>query len=341
MASFGETKAVTMERWIAPMELSANLRVGTQDFLDSNTDLPEWIAFLLWTGWWMRSNARSDVRLHLAVLLPARSCCAAIAAFGACIAAAQEDLGGLNFSEFMALSDGTRVSMHESNRRFQGVLGPCDQFNGQPGRKINLATSVRNWREGAIWIFEHNLSDHQISTDQDKNPSVQRQKGLARVEGFYSTLNPRFKNGWCFSANREILIVTSKAAWWREINGVSGQIDAKGSTRIEPLADLVVASKDPHGFPGKTLLASSSGVMSNSSGARIVILDGPDSIRTSEDVNADAVLMFLEHSECDEYVVHEIASMADAREDHAVPAGLPEVLPAGVEASAFGWTKQP
>ena len=331
---------MTMNRWVSPIGLRANLRIGTSAFLSAHNDLPDWIAFLLWAGWWMRSNARPEARLHLVTLLPARSCCATITALGACLASTQEELDGLDFRDFMALPDGAHVSLRDQGKIFQGALGPCDRYEGQSGRKVALDTGLKRWKGSLIWVFEHNLSKYQVSTDQRKNLSPQRQAAFERVERFYRTVDPRAKTGWCLSACREVLIVTSKAAWQREIENVSGQIDDNETPLVVPLADLVVATEEQQGFPGKTLLASPSGVMSNTSGVRVAILDGPDSIRAAENVNADAVLILIEHSECDENALHEIASMTDVREDDAVPEGLPDRFPAGIEVSVFGWRKQ-
>lgn len=329
-----------MNPWVEPIALRANLRIGTPAFLSARDGLPEWIAFLLWAGWWMHWNARPEARLHLVALLPARSCCAAIAALGACLASTQEESDGLDFRDFMALPDGAHVSLRHQGRIFQGTLGRCDRYHDQSGRTVALDTELKKWKGLVIWVFEHNLGEYQVSTDQRKNLSPQRQVALERVEQVYRTLDPRARTGWCLSPRREVLIVTSKAAWWREIEGVSAQIDDDETPLVVPLADLVVATEEQQGFPGKTLLASPSGVMSNTSGVRVAILDGPDSIRTAEDVNADAVLMLIEHSEFDENAIHEIASMTDVREDDAVPVGLPDRFPAGVDVSVFGWRRQ-
>ena len=329
-----------MNRWVAPIGLRANLRIGTSAFLSAHDDLPEWIEFLLWAGWWIRSNARPEARLHLVALLPARSCCATIAALGVCLASTQDELDGLEFLDFMALPDGTHVSLRHLGRIFQGVLGPCDQYHGESGRKVALDTALKRWKGLAIWIFEGNLSKYQVSTDQRKILSPQRQAAIERVERFYRTLNPRAKTGWCLSARREVLIVTSKAAWRREIENLSAQTNDDVTPLVVPLADLVMVTEEKEGFPGKTLLTSPSGVMSNTSGIRVAILDGPDPIRTAEDVNADAVLILIERSECDENTIHEIASMAAVREDDAIPEGLPDRFPAGVDISVFGWRKR-
>ena len=331
---------MAINQWIAPIELRANLRIGTSAFLSTHDNLPDWIAFLLWAGWWMRSNARPEVRLHLVVLLPARSCCAAIAALGACLALAREEVGGLTFQEFTALSDGTRVSLRYQGKIFEGVLGSCGQIGDQPFRRVALDANPKKLKDSEFLVLESNLSTYQVSTDQRKNLSPQRHAALERVERFYRLLNFRAKPGWCLSPRRDVLIVTSKAAWRREIENVSGQIDDGDTPLAVPLADLVVATEEQQGFPGKTLLASPSGVTSGTAGIRIAILDGPDSIRAAEAVNADAVLILIERSECDETTVHEIASMADARDDDVIPACLPDKFPAGVEVSVFGWHKQ-
>lgn len=288
----------------------------------------------------MRSNARPDVRLHLVALLPARSCCAAIAALGACLASVREETNGLGFQDLMALPDGTHVSLRYQGRILQGILGSCDRYGSQSFRKIALDTNLQRLKRSAIGIFEHNLSHYQVTTDQRKNLSLQRQATLDGVERFYRAIDSRARIGWCLSAHREILIVTSKAAWRREIDHVSAHIDEDETPFVLPLVDLMVATEEPHGFPGKTLLASSSGVVSDAPSVRVAILDGPDSIRAAQDVSADAVLMLIEHSECDENTIHEIASMTDVREDDAVPVGLPDRFPVGVEVSVFGWRKQ-
>ena len=288
----------------------------------------------------MRSNARPEARLHLVALLPARSCCAAITALGACLGSIHEDVDGLTFQEFATLPDETRVSLRDQGRIFEGILGPCGWIGDQRFREVALDTNLRKWKDSKILILESNLNKYQVSTDQRKNLSPQRQAILERAEQFYRILDPRAKTGWYLSTRREALVVTSKAAWRREIGGVFGQIDDDGMPLIVPLDDLVVATEEQEGFPGKTLLASPSGGMGNTSGAPVAILDGPDAIRTAEEVNADAVLMLIENSEYDETAIQEIAAMADAREDDAVPEGIPDRLPAGVEVSVFGWRKQ-
>ena len=331
---------MTINRWVAPIGLRANLRIGTSAFLSAHDDLPDWIAFLLWAGWWMRSNARPEVRLHLVALLPARSCCATITALGACLASTREEVDGLTFQDFTALPDGSRVSLRYRGKIFEGVLGSCGQIGDQPFRRVALDTNLKKFKELEFLVLESNLSKYQVSTDQRKNLSPQRQATLERVERFYRILDSRAKTGWCLSPRREVLIVTSKAVWRREIENVSGRIDDDDTPLAVPLADLVVATEEQQGFPGKTLLASPSGVTSNTSGIRIAILDGPDSIRAAEAVAADAVLILIERSECDENTIHEIASMADAREDDVIPEGSLDTFPAGVDVSMFGWRKQ-
>ena len=328
-----------MNQWVARIGLRTSLRVGTQAFLEAHNDLPEWAAFLLWAGWWLRTNSKPESRLHLVAVLPARSCCAIISALGACIASLRDEVDDLSFPDFMALPDGADLSLRDQGRIFHGVLGPCVQFEGQPGRRVKLDSNLKKWEAAAIWVFEHNLAEYQVSTDQRKNLSPQRQAALERVELFYQALDPRTTPGWCLSPRREVLIVGSKAAWRRSIENVSGQIKGGETSLIVPLAELVVETEEPRGIPGKTLLASSSGVMSDFPSVRVAILDGPNSIRVARDVKADAVLMLMEHSECDENTIHELVAMADVREDDVVPKGLPDKLPAGVEASFFGWRK--
>lgn len=326
-----------MNQWVARIGLRSSLRVGTSEFLDARDDLPEWIAFLLWAGWWMRTNSKPESRLHLVAVLPARSCCAAISALGACIASLREEVDGLSFPDFMALPDGANLSLRYRGRIFHGVLGPCQRFGGQSGRKVELDSNLKKMEDSAIWVFEHNLAEYQVSTDQRKNLSPQRQAALERVELFYQTLDPQPKHGWCLSPRREVLVVASKAAWGRAIENVSGKVHGGETTLVVPLADLVVETEEPQGIPGKTMLASSSGVMSDIPSVRVAILDGPNSIRVAGDVKADAVLILIEHSECDENIIHELVAMAEVRDDEVVPEGLPDKLPAGVEASVFGW----
>ncbi len=326
-----------MNQWVARIGLQSSLRVGTSEFLDAHDDLPEWIAFLLWAGWWMRVNSKPEFRLHLVAVLPARSCCAAISALGACIASLRDEVGGLSFLDFMALPDGADLSLRVRGKIFPGVVGPCERYENQSYRRVKLDSNLKTWEDSAIGIFEHNLAKYQVSTDQRKNLSPQRQAALDQVELFYQTLDPRAKPGWCLSPRREVLVVASKAAWRREIENVSGQVNGGGTTLVVPLADLVVKTEQPQGIPGKTMLVSSSGAMSDIPSVRVAILDGPNSIRVAGDVKANAVLILIEHSECDENTMHEIGALADAREDDVVPEGLPDKLPARVEASVFGW----
>ena len=273
----------------------------------------------------------------MVAVLPARSCCAAICALGACIASLRDEVDGLSFPDFMALPDGIGLSLRYQGRIFHGVLGPCQRFGRQSGRKVKLDSNLKKWEAAAIWIFEHNLAEYQVSTGQRKNLSPQRQAALEQVELFYQTLDPQAMPGWCLSPRREVLVVASKAAWGRAIENVSGQVNGVGTTLVVPLADLLVETEEPQGIPGKTMLASSSRAMSDIPSVRVAILDGPNSIRVAGDVKADAVLMLIEHSECDEDTIHELVAMADVREDAVVPEGLPDKLPAGVEASVFGW----
>ena len=321
--------------------MRGNLRIGTSSFIDAHKEIPDWAAFLLWAGWWIRTNAGTQFHIRIATLLPARSCCAAISALGVCLASAQEQGDTLSFQEFMALPDNTRVSLRFQGRILQGTLGPCDRSNGRPYRRVVLDANVRKLKNAAIGIFdEDKLNQYQVSTDRRKTLSPRRLATLERVEKFYRTLDPRVRTGWCVSPRSEVLIVTSKAKWRREIEEVYGQIDDGDTELLMPVADLLVTAEQRQDSPRKTLLASPSGVVRNTAGGRIAILDGPDSIRAAEDVNADAILMLLEHSECDENTIHDIASMTNVREDDAIPKGLLDSYPAGVDMAVFGWRKQ-
>ena len=303
-----------MNQWVDAIGLTVKPRIGTSEFLDAHDDLPDWISFLLWAGWWMRSNARPEWRLHLVALLPARNCCAAITAIGACLASTHDFVDDLTFQEFETLPEGTRVSLRDQGRMFEGVLGSSEWRDGHLFRKVALATSLRRWKNSTYFVSKSNLNKYQVSTDRRTNLSPQRQAGLERAERFYCTLDARARPGWSLSARREVLLVTSKAAWWRDIENVCGQTQDDETSLVVPLAELVVPTEEQHGFPGKTLLSSPSAVMNDAECTAVAILDGPDAIRTAEEVNADAVLMLIEHSECDETAIQEIAALADARE---------------------------
>ena len=322
------------------MGLDASPRLGTRSFLEIHDDQPDWIGFLLWLGWWVRSHAQPDFRLNVVALLPARNCCCAIATLGVCLAAARRELTTLNFREFMDLPDSTHLSLRERNRIVAGEVGPPDRCGDLPGRWVRVEAKVRLFENLRTWIFEDNFEDHEISTDPRKALVPKRQAALKRVDQFYRIVDPNSRQGWCLSNRRDAMIVASKAQWHRDIEGMVGQVaNGDGGPLVVPLKDLVVATEEEQGFPGKVLVVSPAASTPRASSVPVAILDGPDAIRSADDINADAVLMLVERSECSEAVVGEIASMATVREDDVVPNYLPDSLPSGVGVSVFGWRK--
>ena len=328
---------MTGKWWIDSIGLSAEPRIGTPSFLRACDGIPDWVAFLLWAGWWMRSHARPDCRLHLVVLLPARSCCAAITALGACLASAREDIDGLTYPELMALAEGTRVSLHIDGKTMAGTIGSIESLGGQPARKVTLNTNLKRYRNSTFWLHEQNL--YQASTDQKREIGTQRQAVLQRVEQFYKSVDRFSKPGWPQSGRKEVLVATSKAAWKRDVVDVVGQVSGGGSSLEIVLRDLLVETDNPQGWPGKTLLISQAGQMNDLPEVHLAVLDGPDAVRRAREVQANTVVMLVEHREYDETVEPEIAMMAEYCENEVIPEDVPDQLPVGIQASVFGWRK--
>lgn len=329
-----------MNTWLEFANLDSSFRLlHSSDVADYEDSLEDWVAFLFWLGWWARMNAKSEVRLFLFVLLPTRICCSAIAAFGSHLASSSHHSRSMSFSDFIDLPDDATVSLRVSNSIVAGTIGPRVQQFGNFGRWVDLHSHEQKFQESRLFVAESNLANLGISTEPRKEISKRRQNKLSLADSIYRTVSARTRSDWCTSVGKDTVLVTSKAPWYRELDGLEVQVATSNQTLRVPFLDLLVVSEKLSEFPGKLLLVSPASNIAERV-ARVAVLDGPESVQTAGTLPSDVTVSFVEHCEYDENVLAKIRSLATARDLEATPSDFPKKIPKGVDVSMFGWYNQ-
>jgi len=323
---------IKMSPWLKPLHLRTGIKMGTIESLKSSM-FPEWASFLIWTGWWMRITRRVNTRIFMVLLMPTRACCSALCSFGALIGSMVEERDSLTWEKCLSLPVGTSIYWHEGRQKHSGtIIGKCE-VEGLTGVRVKYETKGRRNREATKIIFKHHLSHDRIKLTPFL--SNQSEEILETAKTFYRSVTGEVSDLWISSWTSECLLVTNRAGWKRENEGLLAAV-ATGDNPIALSDALMWWLKDGVHAP-RVCLSSPKSVPINSHEIPLAILDGPDALRSMELVYSQNILILLDQTEYDEGVENLLAQPLSVRNDELLPfpEGVAETLPSSIEMTMF------
>jgi hypothetical protein len=199
----------------------------------------------------------------------------------------------------------------------EALVERTQEYKGAVGLVVSVVNPKRlnGLRQ---WLLREHLGQHQVSLEPFC--SSRREHKREKISDFYRQVVSDFDDRWMIERKAECLIVTTRARWVRNINGITVLAVGDGTAGPYSLKELLPHADIGQAEPGKVLLASPpSRRVAESSEIQPGILDGPEALRSWEHVLTDSVLILLEQSEFDEEAGQTISLLAGARTDSNFP----------------------
>lgn len=323
-----------MSNWLKPLNLRRKLRICSSHHKDDSID--DWVAFMIWVGWWMRRTIVRNVKVFCILLLPTRISCSAFCALGALIGSIGKLKDGLTWDEFIALPNGAKIYQYIIDqepsqdmllREFNIVVGKLVKSGDQIFRRITRDSGKSRLDK---LVFIENFYRYSFFLEKLKKKQRKSRQKITKFLGDLRSLNVSFPL-WL---DREYMIVTNRTEWRRQISSVlitkSNDPNPLNLSKI-----LVPCERDEIECSG--FLFSSKGRDLDVKNIPLAILDGPDALKSWERVKATNIIILLEQGEYDQNSENILNLLASAREDLLLPGieGIYENPPAGIEVSMF------
>lgn len=330
--------------WINPLRLSAPMTIRASDHALRIRSLPDWVGTLVWCGWWNRITQKDGVRIFTVILLPTRACCSALVGLGSLIGSIEVFRNVLNWQNLVSLPLQTPVFLRHRERGTQdrkiplkGELGEIKDIKGQKTRRIILHSAKKKFDSASIFVTEKSINAYEISLSPHFSPHIEGR--IKELAGFYSRVSPTFSKGWLMSGETECLLVTNMAAWKRDVEDIVISTEIGSSVQVQHhfLPDLLNGWGEDNYHHPRMRLSAPKTVLSADEKFPVAVLDGPDALRSWENIKASNTIILLERSEYDESAESVILTLTNARNDSLLPdiGKLPGNLPSGVEMALF------
>lgn len=328
-------------QWLTSIGVKRIFHLAQGDY--SGDPLPEWAGLLIWAGWWMRRAQVSRTRIFMVLLLPSRSCAASLVALGTMIGSLGRTGRSLDWGSFLELPAGTPIFLRMKDRTAQhklisveGRIGSIDG-RGRPN-KGTIALVSTNPRFHGATIFPSAKAFFEYDVSLTRHATARQARKLLGISRIYSTLSDDFDDAWMSSASRESAIVTNKARWARETEGLNVVSTSALREEIEAsVLDLLVCGAPGIGDEVRTLLASPMTIMPESNQIPVGVLDGAEALRSFDLVHCPNILVLLEQSEYDEEVHDQLTRLNSARNNESLPdlTDIPKDIPSGIDMIMF------
>lgn len=301
---------------------------------------PEWAAFLMWCGWWMRRAQVPQTRNIVVVLLPDRAIASSFVAAGALLGSLGRTGRSLNWGDFLALPNGSSVYLRmKENAKSSKLVSIEGRLEGQPGgalaRSIAIQSERARFRGLTITPFPKAFFKYDVA--MERHLSVRKARKLLGVGKAFSELSNDFDDAWMREQSIEASLVTNRAAWERRVSGLSLTFPSDEPDEIDlPMADFLMYTSSGSDA-GRVLLLSPRGEIVDGQQPPVAVLDGPDALRAWDAIRSPNAVILLQRSEYDEECADRIARLVSARNDDGLdpPSDIPDALPGGMEMIMF------
>jgi len=302
---------------------------------------PKWIDFMIWTGWKMR-NVNSDSRQIMVLLLPERYCCSAFCSLGAILAGSTIAHNTVMWDDFLTFDTGDTIYLiYETEGRMipgEAVTGDFCENDGLSGRWVKIKTKRKNHSGVSFLINKNNIESYQIS--KERHASQMKLGKLKKLSRFFSNVVDGYQESWIVSNRVESVIVTNKAVWLRQMEGVN----------ISDCSELSSSLNDK--FELSQLLMTGDFEDSPSSHTRIVaaisadeigeipltIMDGVDALVRWESYLKSNIIVLLSRAEYTEEAENILSMLSSFREDDLVQKmdiDVTKIMPGDTEMTLF------
>jgi hypothetical protein len=330
-----------VSEWLGRLGLKQGFGLAQGDFALS--EVPDWAAFLIWAGWWMRRAQVPDTRIFMVVLLPNRSIAASLTALGAMIGSIGRTGRSLDWHQFLKLPVGAPVflRMEDPKRRFrlmsiEGKVGPWDKGGDSLRRQIALVSDQARLQGVTLSVAPKRFFEYDISVARHSSPRQARR--LAGSAAFFSNVCNEFEDSWLAAPTPESVVVTNRARWARQIEelNVTAARTGEASTRLEISRLLMCGTPELMGGV-RTVLLSPKSEFPESKSIPVGVLDGAEALRSWELVHAPNLLVLLEQAEYAQGARDDLAQLAGARDDSKlpIPEHMPDETPGGIDLMMF------
>jgi len=297
--------------------------------------LPEWFAFLIWLGAWMRKKQIDNGRIVCAVLLPTRRCCASFCAFGALMDALLNPHRSITWKNFLACPNETPVYLlcpekNNPNKRKQveGVLKEVVRYGTEMFRKIQIINGGRRYENLTIIVKNCGFKDYKISLKPHYGGRLIN--ALSELSVFFSKMVPEFNEDFLLISEPESMVITNRAAWHRENEDIVLVPPVSNVQASYNMAELLMISHH------RTILMSPKTRDIDNFSPPLAILDGLDSMRSWEMSKARNMIIMLDRVEYDEEaenLLHDFSNYSI--EMPTIFNDVPRIFPQGIEAGFY------
>jgi hypothetical protein len=330
--------------WVNPLRLSTPMTIRASEQVLRTRSLPDWVGMLVWCGWWNRIKQINGVRIFTVILLPTRTCCSALVGLGSLLGSIEVFSNVLDWQNLVSLPLDTPIFLRHQERGTQGrkiplkgELGEIKDIKGQKTRRITLHSAKKKFDAASLFVTARSIDAYEISLSPHFSPHIEGK--MKELADFYSGVSPEFGKGWLMSGETECLLVTNMSAWRRDVEDVviSTGIDSSGRVHHYFLPDLLNGWGEDNYHQPRMRLSAPKTVLSADEKFPVAVLDGPDALRSWENIKASNTIILLERSEYDESAESVILTLTNARIDTLLPdiGKLPGNLPSGVEIAQF------
>jgi hypothetical protein len=316
-----------------PVQDQLNLVAG-----NVSSPFPDWAAWLVWLGDWMRVQAMGDGRRIAVVRLPTRKVAAAFTVFGALLASARLHDDSLDWEALKELPAGTPVFWREKS------LSASGKSRTKSGRILELRTIDNNefvvvsvdTRSGSgqtTHLFSRSSAlGYGITLGSITAKADAQLSGLGRI---VRPLTKGFKDSWLRTPHPECLLLSEREHFINDLEGLS--INVCGGTA--EIFSTVLAPTDTTGHRyGKTRLISPRASVVLDGGFDVIVLDGAKALQRLSETTAKSVIAIVDRAEYDAECEQVVALLMGYRADEFVQVPLDGVRrpPAPIEVVVFG-----
>lgn len=332
-----------MSKWIEPLKLKRPFSIGINENEPSTTYLPDWAAFLIWSGWWMRRTLLNNARVFFVILLPARECCSSICCLGAMLGSIGYRNIDLRWNDIISLPKNTTVYLRfpgskkdKKNVPIEAKLLDTINIKNQQSRKVFIKSKNKRFKNGTLFLFKNQLEKYQITLTP--HLSKHKEGSLSKLDSFYRLTSPDYDSTWINDRSTECLIVTSRAGWTRENKDIKL---FQSSTNFYKLSNLLMVSNIPDTDYSRLLIASPKSPVCEIDNIPLSILDGIEALKSWESIRSTNTIVILNSNEYNENAESILALFSSARENSLVPVpeNTPDKIPTGIQTNIFAIPK--
>lgn len=271
-----------------------NLVVGDEKF-----PIPDWAAWLVWLGGWMKEQAKSDGRRIAVVRLPSRRSAAAFTVFGVLLASARLHDDSLDWEALKELPAGTPVFWREKSNAESG------RSRTKSGKVVGLqiigssqlmVVSVDT--RGGNGQITHSFSKssalgYGITLGSITAKADAQLSGLGRI---VRSLTSGFKDSWLRTPHPECLLLSERENFMNDLEGLS--VNVCGGTS-EPFSAALAPTDATGHMYGKTKLISPRTTVVPDGGFDVIVLDGAKALQRIAETTAKSVIAIVDRAEYD------------------------------------------